>query len=106
MNGIFVGINIFQHLNLLLVRFDPICPMRNKPQSAYLYNYSCLFPPEISNTVGARCAPVFLSIDNLSNLFSIQIPAISRYVRYYVFHCLSNLLDPFCFRVSAPFFFP
>ena len=39
-------------------------------------------------------------------LFSIQIPAISRYFRYYVFNCLSNLLDPFCFRVSAPLFFP
>ena len=63
---------------------------------------SCLFSPEISNTVGARWAPVFLSIDDLSNLFSIQIPVLSRYFRYYVFHCLSNLLDPFWFRVSAP----
>ena len=31
------------------------------------YEDSCLFPPEISSTVGARCAPVFLSLDDLSN---------------------------------------
>ena len=32
MNSIFVGIRIFKHLNLLLVRFDPISLMRGKPQ--------------------------------------------------------------------------
>ena len=30
-NSIFVGIRIFQHLNLLLVRFDPISLMHSKP---------------------------------------------------------------------------
>ena len=37
LNSIFVGKRIFQHLNLLLVRFDPISLMRSKPQNAYLY---------------------------------------------------------------------
>ena len=54
---------------------------------------------------GPGALQIFLSTDDLSNLFSIQIPAISRHFRYYVFYCLSNLLDPFCFRVPAPFFF-
>ena len=37
-SSIFVGIRIFQHLNLLLVHFDPISLMRSKPaQNAYLY---------------------------------------------------------------------
>ena len=43
MNSIFVGIRIFQHLNLLLVRFDPISLMRSKPQNAYL-NKTALSP--------------------------------------------------------------
>ena len=37
LNSIFAGIRIFQHLNLSLVRFDPIRLMRSKPQDAYLY---------------------------------------------------------------------
>ena len=37
-SSIFVGIRIFQHLNLLLVHFDPISLMSSKPaQNAYLY---------------------------------------------------------------------
>ena len=36
-SSIFVGIRIFQHLNLLLVHFDPISLMRSQPaQNAYL----------------------------------------------------------------------
>ena len=42
-NSIFVGIRIFQHLNLLLVCFDPISLMRRKPQNAYL-NKTALSP--------------------------------------------------------------
>ena len=37
LDSIFVGIRIFQNLNLLLVRFDPISLMRSKAQNAYLY---------------------------------------------------------------------
>ena len=37
LNSIFAGIRIFQHLNLSLVRFDPIRLMRSKLQDAYLY---------------------------------------------------------------------
>ena len=37
MKSIFAGIGIFQHLNLLLVRFIPNQFMLSKPQNAYLY---------------------------------------------------------------------
>ena len=37
LNSIFLGIRIFQDLNLLLVRFDPISLMLSKAQNAYLY---------------------------------------------------------------------
>ena len=45
-NGIFIGIRIFQHLNLLLVRFDPISRIHNKPQNAYLYK-TALYSPRL-----------------------------------------------------------
>ena len=41
-NGIFVGIRFFQHLNLLLARFGPISLVR-KPQNACLYKSALLF---------------------------------------------------------------
>ena len=49
-NCVFVGIRIFQRLNLLLVRFD-LSVMRSKPQNAYfLTNLHlvldfCIFKP-------------------------------------------------------------
>ena len=42
-NSVFVGIRIFQRLNLLLVRFDLISVMRSKPQNAY-FNKPALSP--------------------------------------------------------------
>ena len=46
------------------------------PGNKWLFLYGRLlpFPPEIGNTVlVARCTPVFLSLDDLRNLFSIII---------------------------------
>ena len=61
----FVGIRIFQHLNLLLVCLPPISLMRNKPQNDDLYKTA--FSPRLlrfqtSNAVAYATMPngVFL----------------------------------------------